>query len=274
MPLSIKTQDMPTGNEAVLWSQRTREADCTETVWGNYSLFSDLAILTPFREPRTWESQYNSLVEGTPLRQIVRGITGYGQMLQPLIGSLLIVLTGPSCSHSSATTSYSIMIRPDPIAPATLEPFPTLSTQETSRLSSAPVAQLKETSGLEISQLCTMLGISRTTYHKWLKGTSPRGKNRNHLLQVLLLIEEASKRYEDPKTLANWLFTPISAGGRNPADILASKQYSTFLGCLLKRQAPKDQPRRLFAQRRLKKVQLRDELETYNPRPFPDDYEE
>jgi len=274
MPLSIQKRGMPTGFEAVLWSQRTRAVERTETVWSNRSLFSELAILTPFREPERWESQYSSLAEGTPLRQIVRGITGYGQILDPLIGSLLIVLTGPSCSHSSATTSYSITMRPDPAVPATFEPFSIFSTQNTSRLSLAPVAQLKETSGLEIPQLCAMLGISRTTYHKWIKGTSPRGKNRNHLLQVLSLIEEARKRYEDPKTLANWLFTPISPGGRNPADILASKQYSTFLGCLLKRQAPKDQPRRLFAQRRLTKAQLRNELEAYNPRPFPDDYEE
>jgi hypothetical protein len=274
MPLSIQTRDIPTGSESVLWSQRPKAAERTETAWGNWSLFSDLSILTPFRGLGTLETPYSSLAEGTPLRQIVRGITGYGQMLQPLIGSLLIVLTGPNCSHSSATTSYSITIRPDPAAPATLEPLPVLSTQETSSLSSAPVAQLKETSGLEIPQLCTMLGISRTTYHKWLKGTSPRGKNRNHLLQVLSLIEGASKRYEDPKALANWLFTPISAGGRNPADILASKQYSTFLGCLLKRQAHKDRPHRLFAQRRLTKDQLRDELETFKPHPFSEDYEE
>lgn len=267
MLLSIQTRDMPTGSEAVLWSQRSDVVECTETVWGNWSLLSDLAILSPFRGPGIWEAQFGSLAEGAPLRQIVRGITGYGQTLQPLIGSLLIVLTGPNCSHSSATTSYS--------GPATLEQFPITSAQETSRLSSAaPLARLKEISGLDIPQLCTMLGISRTTYHKWLKGTSPRGKNQKHLLQVLSLIEEAANRFENRKMLANWLFTPISAGGRNPADILASKQYSTFLGCLLKRQAPKERPRRLFARRRLTKDQLRDELESFNPRPFSDDYEE
>jgi len=274
MPLSIQTHDMPTGCEAVLWSRRPDVFECTETIWGNWSLFSDFVILAAFKGPRVLEAQFSSLAEGTPLRQIVRGITGYGQMVQPLIGSLLTVLTGPHCSHSSATTSYSITIRPDPGLPTILEPFSISSTQETSPESSVPVARLREISGLDIPQLCTMLGISRTTYHKWLKGTSPRGKNRKHLLQVLSLIDEARKRYEDPKALANWLFAPISAGGRNPAEILASKQYSTFLGCLLKRQVPKEQPRRLFAQRRLTKVQLRDELETYNPRPFPDDYEE
>ena len=94
--------------------------------------------------------------------------------------------------------------------------------------------RLREISGLKVERLAEIFGVSRTTYYKWISGSPLHNTHREHLLEVLPLMEEAAERLGSPNTMNNWLLTPISPEGKKPVDYLASRQYSIFRGFLLK----------------------------------------
>ncbi len=93
--------------------------------------------------------------------------------------------------------------------------------------------RLREISGLKVERLAEIFGVSRTTYYKWISGSPLHDIHREHLLEVLPLMEEAAERLGSPNAMNNWLLTPISPGGKKPIDYLAMRQYSIFRGFLL-----------------------------------------
>ncbi|MHB8597433.1 MAG: hypothetical protein ACYDER_11555 [Ktedonobacteraceae bacterium] len=95
------------------------------------------------------------------------------------------------------------------------------------------VERTREISGLTIKQFIEIYDVSPVTYHKWLKGSPLNAANREHLLEVLPLMEEALQRLRNPQAVSNWLLTPISHSGKKPIDYLKERQYTIFRGFLL-----------------------------------------
>ncbi len=95
------------------------------------------------------------------------------------------------------------------------------------------VERTREISGLTIKQFIEIYDVSPVTYHKWLKGSPLNAANREHLLEVLPLMEEALQRLGNPQAVSNWLLTPVSPGGKKPVDYLKERQYTIFRGFLL-----------------------------------------
>jgi transcriptional regulator with XRE-family HTH domain len=94
--------------------------------------------------------------------------------------------------------------------------------------------RLREISGLTIEQVANIFGVSRITFHKWMEGSQLSDRHREHLLEVLPLVEEALRRTGTPNALSSWLLTPVSPGGKKPVDYLSSRQYNTFRGFLIR----------------------------------------
>src|SRR5205814_7161705 len=68
-----------------------------------------------------------------------------------------------------------------------------------------PAERLRVISGLEIGLLAKIFDVSRPTYHHWISGSTPHGVHREHLLEVLPLVEEAAQRFSNQKDTTNWL---------------------------------------------------------------------
>jgi|SRR5450755_304567 hypothetical protein len=101
-------------------------------------------------------------------------------------------------------------------------------------LSETPAEQLRAISGLEVEPLANIFGVSRTTYHKWINGSFPTRKHREHLLEVLSNVQIAVQRLGSQNATTNWLLTPLSATGKKPIEYLTMGQYSLFRGFLLR----------------------------------------
>ncbi len=66
--------------------------------------------------------------------------------------------------------------------------------------------------------------ITNQQYHEF---------DEEHLLEVVLLIEEAVGRLGTPDAVSAWLLTPVSSNGKMPIEYLATRQYAIFRGFLL-----------------------------------------
>lgn len=134
---------------------------------------------------------------------------------------------------------------------------------------------LREISGLTIERLAEIFDVSRTTYHKWISGSPPHDAHREHLLEVLPLMEEAARRLGSPNTISIWLLTPVSPGGKKPVDYLAAREYSIFRGFLLRVRTGQEMFRPLTPSNRKYKERSPEEikaaLERLRPRARGDD---
>jgi transcriptional regulator with XRE-family HTH domain len=137
---------------------------------------------------------------------------------------------------------------------------------------------LRVISGLTIERLAEIFGVSRTTYHKWLAGSSLHEAHREHFLEVLPLIEEAAQRLGSPNATSTWLLTPVSPGGKKPIDYLAEREYSIFRGFLLRVRTGQEMFQPLTPSNRVYKErspeEAQDALERLRPRAWRDDDDE
>ena len=122
-------------------------------------------------------------------------------------------------------------------------------------------SHLRELSGLDVESLAAIFGVSRVTYHRWLKGFPPKRRHHDAMLMVLPLLEEAAHRLGSPAAVATWLLTPVSAGGKKPLAYLTEKRYDLFRGFLLRQSTGKGQFRPLKPSRRVFKPRTREEIE-------------
>ncbi len=129
--------------------------------------------------------------------------------------------------------------------------------------------RLREISGLKIERLAEIFGVSRATYHKWIAGSSLHDTHREHLLEVLLLIEEAAQRLGSPNATNTWLLTPISSGGKKPIEYLAERQYSIFRGFLLRVRTGHEVFQSLAPSSRVHQERSREEVEDARERLRP-----
>jgi transcriptional regulator with XRE-family HTH domain len=135
--------------------------------------------------------------------------------------------------------------------------------------------RLREISGLKVESLAEIFKVSRPTYHKWLAGSPPHDEHREHLLEVLALVEEANQRLGSPGATNTWLLTPVSGGGKKPIDYLSEREYSIFRGFLLRVRTGREVFRPLAPSNRVYRERSREEfedaLERLRPRAWIDD---
>ena len=131
------------------------------------------------------------------------------------------------------------------------------------------VRRLREISGLTVEHLASIFGVSRTTYHKWMEDSPLSERHREHLLEVLPLIEEALQRLGSTNALSAWLLTPVSPGGKKPIEYLSTRQYTIFRGFLLRVRTGQEMFRPLtpsgLVYRERPREDIEDELERLNP---------
>jgi len=135
--------------------------------------------------------------------------------------------------------------------------------------------RLREISGLKVECLAEIFGVSRTTYYRWLSGSLLHNVHREHLLEVLSLIDEVVGRLGSPGATNTWLLTPVSPGGKKPIEYLSTRQYNTFRGFLLRVCTGQEMfrpltPSRLVYRERPRE-DIEDELERLRPRAWIDE---
>jgi transcriptional regulator with XRE-family HTH domain len=187
-----------------------------------------------------------------------------------LIGlTLLLVMLG---FLSAAVTDYQVTYAPLQL-PKTIHlpdtvPLP-ISPPNMIR-SANPAERLRAASGLDVEQLANIFGISRTTYHKWINGSStPHRKRREHLLEVLSLVEKAAQRLGSQSALSNWLLSPLSVTGKKPVEYLSMQRYAEFRGFLLQVRTGQEVFRPSTLSNRAKRELSADEVEEASERLRP-----
>jgi transcriptional regulator with XRE-family HTH domain len=140
---------------------------------------------------------------------------------------------------------------------------------------SVQAEHLREISGLTIKRLAEIFTVSRTTYHEWISGSALRDAHREHLLEVLPLMEQAAQRLGSPHDTSTWLLTPVSPGGKKPVDYLTEREYALFRGFLLRVRTGQEKFRSLTPSNRIHKERPSEEIESalkqLRPRAWRDD---
>jgi transcriptional regulator with XRE-family HTH domain len=96
--------------------------------------------------------------------------------------------------------------------------------------------ELRTLSGLDVSRLAELFGVSRVTYHGWLNGATPRGSRLDHLLSVLSCVREMNARKGSAGAVSEWLLTPLSQSSNRltPFDLLKAKKFDVAAGYLIR----------------------------------------
>ena len=94
-----------------------------------------------------------------------------------------------------------------------------------------------------------------------MDGSLLSDRHKEHLLEILPLIEEAFQRLGSPKAVNTWLLTPVSPGEKKPIEYLSSRQYSTFRGFLLRRYTSQRLFHPLVPSKRVYRERPREEIE-------------
>lgn len=145
-------------------------------------------------------------------------------------------------------------------------------------LASAQAKRLRKISSLKIERLAEIFGVSRTTYYKWIAGSALHDEHREHLLEVLPLVEEALQRLGSPNAASAWLLTPVSPGGKKPIDYLAEREYSIFRGFLVRVRTGQEVFQPIAASKRVhierSREEVEDALEQLRPRAWRDENDE
>jgi transcriptional regulator with XRE-family HTH domain len=206
-------------------------------------------------------SYQNFLLNESTFETIESDLIGF-TLLLTVLGFLIAAVTDYRVTYAPPKLPNTIKV-PDTVLQPILSPK-ILKT-------ATPAERLRAVSGLDVEQLANIFGISRTTYHKWMNGSStPRRRHREHLLEVLSHVEKAAQRLGSRNMVTNWLLTPISVVDKKPIEYLAMRQYSEFRGFLLQVRTGQEVIRPLTPSNRvpreLSDEEIRDALERLRPR--------
>lgn len=175
-----------------------------------------------------WAEAAPGLVEYLPLREVARACTGNGRLFSPIACAFLV----SNRPRGEAVTTWRTRISCEDLhllrGPVGSAPAPPPATAPTA------AARLRDASGLDAGRLAGLFGVSRVSYQSWGAGSAPHGTRREHLLEVLSLVEEAAQRLGDPRAVGDWLLAPVSSAMSRPIDLLAARDYDSFRGCLLR----------------------------------------
>ncbi len=209
------------------------QPDSVEGVYISFP-FAMLIIATNEASYPTYYIEDQKLIRDTLPFEVVARTTGAEL---PECSKYLLTIAQSSLSNS-IQTSYQ-MVSFLPVESAQTGFLPSLNREgQAERYSSQLQAKrLREISGLTIEQVGSIFGVSRITYHKWMEGSRLSDRHREHLLEVLPLVEEALQRTGSPNALSTWLLTPVSPNGKKPIEYLSSREYNTFRGFLLRQGA-------------------------------------
>jgi len=140
-----------------------------------------------------------------------------------------------------------------------------------------PAERLRTVSGLKPGQLVEIFQVTRPTYYKWISGAIPHGTHREHLLEVLPLVEEAFRRLGNQKSTSDWLLTPVTPNGKKPVDYLKARQYSVFRGFLLRARTGQEIIKPITSShpihRELSREETEDTLERLSPKAWKEDFD-
>lgn len=193
-----------------------------------------------------------------PLVDLWAPPTGYGWMLTPV---LCASVAEGDAEELDETDEPFVALAHHGVRIAALEVAPEADA----------AARIRELSGLETEKLANLLGVTRTAFYDWLRGVKPRGKRRDHLLQVAHLVEDAARRLGEPRAVAAWLMTPSQASNRIPFELAREHQYD-LARSLLTRRSRAALPKR--ARTTLDRAELRSRVDSITSRPAPEDYED
>lgn len=220
-------------------------------------------------------------------------VTGYASQEKPEISSgllqyrLLSMTTGYELRDvdivmvvekisENITTNYLVTFEYKGWTRTKFDSDPRQSSRPITRYSASVQAErLREISGLTIKRIVEIFGISPTTYYEWISGSGLHDSHREHLLEVLPLMEQAARRLGSPHATSTWLLTPVSPGGKKPVDYLAEKEYDLFRGFLLRVRTGQEMFRPLTPSNRVHRERSPEEinaaLERLRPRVWRDD---
>ena len=151
-------------------------------------------------------------------------------------------------SGSDVAIAVHARALPPPAEPTVASPQPGKVWSTRKGISAAE--ELRGLTGLSPQLLANLFGVSRTTYYKWIEGSTPRDARYTHLLEVLSHLRDVSDRISRTCDIAAWLRTPVAPGGRTPLDYLRDQRYTAFRGFALRvasRQMELGAPQPLFS---------------------------
>jgi hypothetical protein len=199
-----------------------------------------------------------------PFIDIVQPPTGYGWMLAPVLSNVVAQEDATEADETDEPTATHPL-------PVRRETAGRVTSLRESTPESVAAARVRELSGLEGERVAELLGVTRQAFYDWLDGVKPRGKRRDHLMQVQHVLEEAARRRGSPRDVATWLMTPSQVSNRIPFDLLKEHQYDLCRSLLTKTARPRIPTR---ARRRFAGDELRESLERITSRPAPEDYDD
>jgi len=257
--LQITEITNPTGNAYVPGKLITDLSADRVRGLGNYQLISD-------------ETGEDSRLTTQPRPDYIRDVFPYS-LLAGTTGAdiyecreLLIIVGTEVASHNNITNASfliekAMQVRKEPLKPVSIHSSHELSLSRKKYEITDLANSLRESSGLDVESLAQIFKVSRVTYHRWLRGLPVSKGNRDYILEILPLIEEAVQHLGTPEAVSMWLLTPISSGGKKPIEYLAEKHYDLFRGFLLHQRTCKEQFRPLKPSKRVFKPRKREEIE-------------
>jgi len=176
----------------------------------------------------------SSLVEALGGRTgTFQSITSYGTglVIDALVRVTPIASAEPS-EFSTVVVRSQCVLQPTPAPPSTKGRGPS-DRQDASEVVT-PAEDLRSITRLPPGMLADLFGVSRTTFYKWIEGTTPRDERFQHLVDALTHVKDARRRLPQSIEFTAWLRTPISPGAKAPLEYLRERRFSLFRGLILR----------------------------------------
>lgn len=93
-----------------------------------------------------------------------------------------------------------------------------------------PAEELRQLTGLTVDRLADLAGVSRQSYHSWLRGNPIASEREERVLRLTSLVQAASAQHGRGDTLRHWLLSPVVGTTRSPFDLLIDGDEEAFLG--------------------------------------------
>ncbi len=218
------------------------------------------------------EEAQPSYVEYLPVENLLKNTTGYELPVNNILLTFFGVVADRFVTGYRVKISSSKDLLSETLHQVSSQEFPILVRK---RPTPNPATRLREISGLDVGRLAYIFKVSRPTYHKWISNSIPHNTHREHLLEVLSLIEEVARRLGSPNNVADWLMTPVTSNGTKPIDYLRTGKFLTFRGFLLSIRTgneiiqPLDSP--TIVRSELPREEMEEEIENLSPRTLPAD---
>jgi len=235
MSLNIEKANLPTGSDAILYPS-FRGFISPEVTFGTAGSELEAVRDRTGDDAKVWNAPVWVLRDSLTFGAALSSTTSYGRAVDSLIRTFLF-------QHGNileAITGYYLTINAVPeivSRSASITPYDNEALSKESSPQVPPASRLREISGIGVTELSWVFSVSRPSFHKWMTGTIPRRRHREHLSQALGLVEEALRRLGNPQAVGAWLNRSVSAAGTRPLDLLREKQFLSLRGFMSKRTA-------------------------------------